>query len=221
MNLARVLFALLTALCLLGTPAGALTLGQVDTFEDGTVQGWVAAVLGQPHPQPPENVPSGGPSGVDDNYLRITSFGGQGAGSRLVAINLSQWAGNYNSTGVGAIEMDLMNLGQTDLFIRVLLEDPMGGPPANIAITSALFLPAGGGWTHATFSLDPMQLTALEGDVDTVLANATALRIFSSETPTFPPDPIVAQLGVDNIEAVSGPTPAEPASWGRVKGLFR
>ena len=33
--------------------ASALTIGQVDTFESGTTQGWVVSLLGNPNPAPP------------------------------------------------------------------------------------------------------------------------------------------------------------------------
>ena len=222
MNLVRVFLSAFAALCLLGNSAAALTIGQVDDFEDGTVENWIVGVAGAPHPQPPENVASGGPAGADDNYLRLTSFGGQGAGSRLVVVNVAQWAGDYAGAGVNAIEMDLLNMGPNDLFIRLLLEDPMGGPPTNVAVsTSAFVLPSASNWTHAVLSLKPEDLTALIGSVNTVLSNATAVRIYSSPVAIFPPDPVIGLLGVDNIRALSVSTPAKAASWGRIKGLFR
>src|SRR5215212_9214500 len=76
-------------------PAHAVSLGQTDTFENGTTQGWVTALLGSPNPLPPANVPTGGPAGANDNFLLLTSRGGGGPGSRLTGINTSQWAGNY------------------------------------------------------------------------------------------------------------------------------
>ena len=53
------------AVCLIQAPlASAITLDQVDNFEDGTTQGWLVGLLGAPHPAPPANIPDGGPLGV-------------------------------------------------------------------------------------------------------------------------------------------------------------
>lgn len=184
--------------------ASALVIGQADTFEDGTTQNWLVGILGTLHPAPPVNVPDGGPAGGGDNYLRLTSVGGQGAGSRLTVVNpASQWAGDYTAAGITRISMDLINLGETDLSIRLLLENPKAGPPTDEAITSAFFLPAGSGWTHIDFAIDPASLIELLGDVNTLLSDVTALRIFHSPNDAFPGPSVVAMLGVDNITAAS------------------
>src|SRR6188768_3273056 len=61
------------------SPAYALSIGMVDTFEDGTVQNWTVNLLGMGVSQaPPVNVPTGGPAGVNDNYLLLSSIGGTG-----------------------------------------------------------------------------------------------------------------------------------------------
>jgi hypothetical protein len=188
--------------------AGAVSLGQVDTFEDATTQGWVVNLLGTgSHPAPPANVPSDGPAGADDNYLLLTSVGGaEVAGNRLTVINATQWAGDYSAAGVTGIAMDLRNLGSTDLFLRLLLEDPTTGPPTNSAVsTDAIFLPAGGAWTHVLFEVTAADLTAVLGSVGAALADATLLRIFHNPTAGFPGPSIVASLGVDNVRAVPEP----------------
>ena len=53
-------------------------------------------------------MPDGGPAGAGDQYMRITSNGGFGAGSRLTVLNRTQWLGNYIAAGVTAVEMDLL-----------------------------------------------------------------------------------------------------------------
>lgn len=211
----------LPAALLIAANALAVVPNQIDTFEDGTTQGWVAGLLGAPHPAPPANEPSGGPDGVDDNYLLVTSFGGGGPGSKLVAINPAQWAGDYPASGVGAIAADLRNLGNTDLSIRLLVEDPGAGPPVNVAVTQAVVLPAGSDWTHAEFSLEPGDLVAVLGAVEGALAGATAIRIFHNPDPTFPPPSIAAQLGVDNVLAVPAGVAAEAATMSAVKAGYR
>jgi hypothetical protein len=194
----------------LALPAQAVSLGQIDTFEDGTTQNWVTALLGSPNPAPPVNVPTGGPAGVDDNFLLLTALGGNGPGSRLSGINLSQWAGDYLAAGVNTLRMDVNNLGAVDLSLRLMFADPMAGPPANVAFTDAILVPAGGGWTPISFFFSPASLISGLGDVTTALTNTTEIRLYHSPVPNFPnpvfPIPTVtAQLGVDNIQAQAVP----------------
>src|SRR5574340_117494 len=82
----------------------ALTIGQIDTFEDGATQGW--HVPG-PSPVPPVNEPNGGPAGAGDAFLRVTATGGNGPGSKLSVMNASQWTGNYLASGITSIRMDV------------------------------------------------------------------------------------------------------------------
>lgn len=195
-------------------PAWAqLAPGQVDTFEDGTVQGWT---VGAQHPTPPANVATGGPAGADDGHLRLTATGGNGPGSKLSAFNEAQWAGDY-AAGVTSIRMDLRNFGPEEAHVRLRLSDAMGGPPSNVAITDAVVLPAAGDWTAVTFAIDPASLTTLRGSAAGALSNATELRIFHNPDPTFPPPPtgpppVNLQLGVDNIQAVPEPSAALAAA---------
>jgi hypothetical protein len=202
-------------------PAFALTFGQIDTFEDGTTGNWTVAQVGGVHPAPPQNIPDGGPAGAGDNFLLLTALGGQGAGSRLSVLNREQWAGDYLATGVNRISMQVANLGDTELHLRLLFADPVLGPPSNLAITDAVVLPAGSGWQSITFAVSPADLIALQGDVTTLLAATAELRIFHGVEPAFPGPPIVAQLGVDNILALAGEVPTQATTWGAVKALYR
>lgn len=182
--------------------ASAVTIGQTDDFEDGTTQGWVVALLGS-SPLPPTNVSTGGPAGSGDHFLLLQSQGNLGAGSRLVAINVSQWTGDYTAAGVTAIAMDLENLGDTQLSIRVMLADPAGGPPADLAVSTApIVLDPGSGWHSVVLPVTAGSLTAGVGTVDAALSGATELRIYHGTSASFPGGPIAAALGVDNIRAV-------------------
>jgi hypothetical protein len=197
------------------TPARAIPITP-DTFEDGTTQGWVANLLGMgSHPAPPANVSDGGPLGAGDNYLLVTAIGGSGSGSKLSAINLSQWAGDYIAEGVTAIMMSALNVSAADLFLRLAFEDPLLGPPQNIAYSSdPIVLPAGSGWTSIVFPVGPAFMSAGLGDVETALHNTTLIRLYHSQAdnfpnPVFPIESVVAQLGVDNVSAVTAiPEPA-------------
>lgn len=195
------------------TPAAAVTVGQIDTFEDGTTQGWTVAFGpgGGGHPAPPANLSDGGPQGVGDNFLLLTSLGGPQPGGRLTAGNLSQWAGDYTGAGVDAIGMWVSNLGAIDLSLRLLFEDPMAGPPANVAFSAdPVVVAAGSGWRRIVFSLAEADLIAGVGNVGAALSGATVLRLFHGEADAFPGEASVALLGVDDVEALAVP---EPAAW--------
>src|SRR5947209_3793134 len=190
----------------------------IDTFQDGTTDGWFAGGLGtgQTPPVPPTVIANGGPAGAGDQFLQITGLGGSGAGSRIVAINGSQWAGNYLGSGINAIAMDLNNLGNSILTIRLLFEDPMMAPPVDEAVTTfGITLPVGSGWTHVVFPISPASMTVISGDVNTLLGNTTLLRIIDSPTPTDAVT-ISGVLGVDNIASVA----PEPAMFMPVLGAL-
>jgi hypothetical protein len=188
---------------------------QIDTFQDGTTQNWLAGggPFGQAPPVPPMAVATGGPGGAGDRFLQITANGGDGPGSRLTAINTVQWAGDYADAGLSRIEMDLINLGASDLSIRLLFEDPMGGPSENRALTTfAALLPVGSGWMHFGFDIEPADLTALTGNAATLLGQVTVLRIIHNAAPNVAA-PVAGSLGVDNIEGnaqLAGVAIAEP-----------
>ena len=198
----RLGFVLLAAAAAAFPPvAGAIPI-LPDTFEDLTTDNWFAGGLGmgQTPPTPPSVVPAGGPQGQDDAYLRVTSEGGSGPGSKLVAINVAQWTGNL--TVIPGIWIDLVNLGPNPLSIRLLAENPKGGPPTDEAIsTNPVVLEPGSGWTTAFFSTNPTDFTALAGSATTALSDATLLRIVHS-TAAADPDPVAGVLGIDNITAV-------------------
>lgn len=195
----RILFLVWLA----ASTARGAAIGQVDTFEDGTTQNWGVALFGVPHPVPPVNIADGGPSGTGDNYLKLQSLGGQGPGSRLVAFNFTQWAGDYTAIGLTSITMNLLNLGPNDLYIRLYLENPVNAPPTDSAITDAVFLPVGSGWTSASFDVSESGLNLLMGSAADLLSNVTLLRIVHSSNAAFPGEAITSSLGVDNICAGS------------------
>ena len=90
-----------------------MTLGQIDTFQEGTLQNWDAGLGGTEPPFPPEIIPGGGPGGVGDAFMQITALGGRRAlGAKLAVVNRdAQWSGNYLAAGVNAITVSLKNTG--------------------------------------------------------------------------------------------------------------
>jgi hypothetical protein len=137
----------------------------------------------------------------------------------LVVINFTQWSGDYLTTGIDTITMDVNNLGATDLSLRLFVADPPAGPshiPTHTAIsTDFVSVPAGSGWTRVVFPVDPASLTALRGSVEGALADVAELRILHNPNPTFPPPTIDAQLGVDNIELPGTPFRVTQATYVR------
>jgi len=190
-----------TILILGGSSVYAIVFGQIDDFEDGTTQNWGPGFS----PNPPVNIPDGGPLGVGDNYLEITSTGVvDTAGSRLISFNLAQWLGDYPSNGVSEITMDVNNLGAVPLDLRVSID----GPGGTFSSTSSIPLPVGSGWTTVIFPVTPtsfssvLDFSAVPGfDVTATLGGVFELRILSSSVPSWFGDTIDATLGVDNIVA--------------------
>ena len=213
-------FPALFCLLALALRALAISPGQVDTFEDGTTMGWQE---GAPSPNPPTNVPTGGPAGAGDAYLENISSGGFGAGAKMIMFNDAQWAGNYNAaSGTNRLTADMANFGATMLHMRIAIR---GGPNQSVyASTSAVVLPTDGVWRAVLFDLTPSGMTNLAG-ADTladVLGSVAELRILSAQAgPAASGDPIVATLGMDNLRAVSvtAPTPTSVVSRKLHSGL--
>ena len=217
--LALALAALLGALP--STASAQISAGQLSNFQDGTTQGWQINLLGLVPPPPatlPVNVPSGGPAGATDRYLQLTSIGGSGPGpqpgSKLMVLNPAFWGGDWLAAGITSVRLNAINLGNTDLLLRFLVEDAMMAPPTNIAISSTpLSLTAGSGWQSLEFPLfGPGGLAPFLGSVNAALTNTTIVRIYHSPTFVDQPISVVAQMGLDNITAV-GRTVPEPSTF--------
>jgi hypothetical protein len=110
--------------------------------------------------------------------------------------------------------MSLNNLSTTtDLYVRLLLVGafgPMG--PSGVALTDAVHVSAGGGWQNAFFDISPGALTVAFGSATGILSDVSELRIFHNPNPFFlgpggnAIPSVVADLGVDNIQAVPEPS---------------
>ena len=188
-------------------PAAAVTLGQLDDFQDGTTQDWGS---GFQNTNPPVNAPDVGPEELGDDSLMITSTGGVGPGSKFVAFNEAQWKGDYLAAGVSMIVLDVKNIGSTTLQMRVALTDriPLGGG-GGVGVVTTLAVPVspGSGWQTIELSIEPGDLTPVQGaDVNTTLASVVQFRILSAVNPVFEGDSIPLQGLVDNIMAVPEPS---------------
>ncbi|MBK8164462.1 MAG: hypothetical protein IPK64_00710 [bacterium] len=196
MNSPRTCAKALILLTLAAAPALALTVGQIDTFEDGTTAGWS---VGNPSPVPTQNIASGGPLGLNDNYLQLRSIGGSGPGSRLMAFNRAQWAGDYVAAGAGVVALDVNNFGLTDLSLRLVFTDG-----ANTAVTQVVNVPSASGWQDIQFAIEAADLIVLSGSAAAALAGTSEFRLMHNPLASFPPPPYAAMVGVDNLELRAG-----------------
>lgn len=205
------MLAMLTAV-----PVLALTIGQTDTFEDGTTNGWTSGLV---NPTPPLNIATGGPAGAGDNYLQLTASGGVGPGGRLVAFNPYQWSGDYVAAGAATVTMNLQNYGATDLSLRLMFSNAAG---TNVALTGVVFLPSGSGWQSVSFAIGAGDLVVLAGTAAGALSAVSEVRLLHSPSTTQPGPAIAARLGVDNVTLAGGGGSSgvgDPAELPAVAGL--
>jgi hypothetical protein len=185
------------------SPAGAVSIGQTDNFQDGTTMDWSNGdVIGS---IPVTNISTGGPAGAGDSYIRLTADG-SGSGGKLTAWNRTQWLGNYIAAGVTAIEVDLLNQSAVTLSIRLAFKNgPGGGASAPGYMTQAIVLPVASGWQHATLSLS--NLIAVNNPAPWSSFFIGEVRfIHSVGTTSLSGSTVVGQLGIDNVHAVPEPT---------------
>lgn len=200
-------------LLLLGTsPAIAIVAGQLDDFQDATLEGWQAGRFGAEPPVPPAVIANAGPAGSGDFALRITSTGAPiGAGRSLVINNDEpQWIGDYTAAGVEDIMLDVNNLNAFPLTIRVGVEGSVSAPAGGrwVSDGDGAVVAANSGWVTLTLSIRIADL--LPGDAGATdpadtLANVGNIRILHSATAKFTGDAVAGQVDVDNIEAVPEP----------------
>ncbi len=203
----RMLAIVAAAILAAGPPlAFGISPGQTDNFEDGTTQGWNPGTTAV-------NISSGGPAGINDNYLQV-SAGSFGGSARLVTFNQTQWLGNYLAAGVTGITLDLRNFGSNALPIRIAIREGAGGSTTpGYASTVPFNLPNDGAWHLAFFALDSGSLTPINSPqpLATDLANVADFRLLSSASPNTIGDAISGRIGVDNITAVPEPASIIPA----------
>lgn len=198
-----------TLVFMTGLPALAVSLGQVDDFEDGTLMDWAGGSVANGELS---NNPDGGPLGAGDNFLEFKRSNPFHVGVK----NEDQWSGDYASLGIAALNMDLNHIsGTTPLGIRIVVFGPGG------AFTSIDPTPISQGWNNYTFLLDSANMMFLDGSSANWPGGGTELLSDTMEdviillirndpgpTPTpvgsHPPH-ITATLGVDNVQpAVCG-----------------
>ena len=103
---------------LLTTLAFAITLGQIDDFEDGSTANWFT----QGGSVTFTNINNAGPMGAGDNALNAD------VPARLVITNETQWAGNYVAARVTQISLDVRHQYSFPLALRIGIANGLFGP---------------------------------------------------------------------------------------------
>jgi hypothetical protein len=210
--------------CCFAITATATTIGQIETFTTGT-DNWTVGDPGNPNPP---TTALGGPGGAADQYLQLQANGVTGTpGSRLVVFNQTQWTGSFS--GIIGIVMDVKNFGPNNVDLRLLFEHmPVPGPPQDLAMSlNPVIVPAGSGWVHVLFPINPASLFVLIGTAAGALSDVTTMRIFHNPVPGFGgpgngPPAIQVTVGVDNIQAVPEPVALALVGGGLIAiGLLR
>jgi hypothetical protein len=192
-----------SAACLAVSLAGGslcsaqVSLGTVDSFEDGTIMNWLGAT---------RTNAQGGPGGASDRYLRLDNGG---TGNKVAMFNAeARWVGDYRGAGVSGISVDLNNFGPATMEIRLVLFGATSTGGGRWTSTSAAVLPANSGWRSFTFPVAQSSLTSVFGAVpyDSLIGNVTQIMFrHDPGTPSAGGATGDGLVGFDNIRAVPAP----------------
>ena len=177
---------------------------QTDDFQSGNTEGWLGNLFA-----PPTLQPTGGPAGLDDAFLLVSSAPAPGPGSSLATHNSgTNWAGDYASVSAGSVTVDLMNPVDSPslemrlvLFSTELLSERWTS-------TASTVVPNDGIWHNYEFALAETDLTQIQGEASYSNLIGDVVRIMLRHNAGPPLDggtPITASLGVDNVRLVSAP----------------
>ena len=150
-----------------------------------------------------------GPSGNGDAYLQYISDGVGSAGRMMLFNGDPRWSGNYLTSGVTAIELDVRNPGATNLELRLALGN---GATSNLGSwfvsASSVLLPPSNAWTTIRLPLASADMTQVQGTAayDAVLGAVTQTRILSSVSGlSNRGDQLAGTIHVDNLRAIPEP----------------
>jgi len=177
----------------------AVTLGQVDDFQDDTAQNW-----GTPGNTVVTNLADAGPAGIGDNALNVVM------NSRAVIFNQDQqWSGDWTAANIQSITMDVRSLDNNDLTIWLGISKgaPSGGGGGDTYVTStSQSVPGDGLWYAISFPVTATDFSNFSGtDPVTALQDVTQFRILHNPSQSFLGDFGVEGFQLDNIAAVPEP----------------
>jgi len=189
------------AMVIFSGPVVAISLGQVDDFQDGTTQGWQGT--------PPTNVSDTGSGGLGDHALLVSSSGGGGPGSRLITYNRSQWTGDWTASGISTIAMDLRNPETMDLSVRLGIGGPGGVQSlgmGEVFVTEPVTIPGDNSWHSVSFGVSAADFVSAGGtDINAALAGVKEFRILHNASVDIRGDKVDADLYIDNVRVVPEP----------------
>lgn len=196
------ILAALAASLLIPVCAGAIAIGQTDSFSGPSAENW------QVGPADAVALADAGPEGSGDAALQIAADGGGPLG-KLVTFNRIQWSGDFIAAGVTGILLDVNNIGENDLLLRVVFgtsDAPMSGG-SWFASTVGVAAMAGSDWQTIFLPIEAVDLTSVQGTAAyaDVMGSVVTTRLLHSAAPGEIGDDIVATLRVDNVTAVPEP----------------
>jgi len=193
--------ALVLLMSLSASAVQAVTLGQIDDFQDGTTQGWRGS--------PTSNAADAGPNGAGDDALFVDSDG------RIVTFNTAQWIGNFTAAGITQISIDVRNQNAFDLELRLGIAGGAVGPGGSgdtYVSSQSINVPGDGAWHSILFPIltsdfDPTSINSSSTpDASVALANQTHLRILHNPAPnSFLGVTGGGEFFLDNIQAIPEP----------------
>jgi hypothetical protein len=185
---------------------GAIAVGHVDDFQDGTTQSWLGANV--------EPVADAGPNGAGDTALRASATGvPNGFNGKLIVYNEGDpWTGNWTAAGVVQISLDVRNPNTVPLFMRLAIAGPdrfFGGGSGDVHSTDGIEVAADNAWHSITFDVeadDFMALTTEYPNVALALGDVTHFRVLHHPEHSFIGEAIDADFLIDNIRTVGAAT---------------
>jgi len=193
------MLALIFLISLSASAVRAVTLGQVDDFQDGTTQNWGGS--------PTVNAADAGPGGAGDNALFIDS------NNRVVTTNSTQWTGDFTAAGITHISIDVRNQNAFDLELRIgIANGSFGQNGAGDTYVSSLSItvPNDGAWYSIELPIsasdfDPnFENDTVPPDAAVALTNVTHLRILHNPvSEDFRGVSGGGEFFLDNIRAIS------------------
>jgi hypothetical protein len=207
-------FGLCCACVMAASVVQAITIPQVDDFQDGSRQGWQGAVG--------DVLMNVGPAGIGDHSLLMTTTGFPGGvNSRLIAYHggastpvATQWTGDWSAAGVRRIAFDVLNPNSVPLTIWLGIAGPAGPGGAgnkDAHVTKTSFtVPPDEQWHSLDFRVlaDDFVAWGANGSPAAALANVFQFRILHSSTQEWRGALGEASMLIDNVRAIPEPTSA-------------
>ena len=204
----------LSILVSISTDAAAVTLGQIDDFEDSTTQNWTE---GGASSNPPTNE-AGGPAGSTRYLSNVSSGAICCGGTKMTMFNDSQWSGDYISAGITEVHamVRVDPSSASALSLRVGFREATQGGQLGFGSVAPVVVPNDGTWYDVTFPIGPGDLAPYGGTgltYEETLSNVGQFRIYHSEEQSWQGQPIAATMGIDDISAEAADSGTHYQGW--------